>query len=109
MAPESTPPFSAQSEEADARVWVVRVSGELDIATAPRLQLVLDEAIASDPASVMLDLDGLDFLDSTGITVLVRARRRLEDQGARLVLDGISPAVERVLEVAGVLDSLRGP
>ena len=105
--PSSPPPFLARSEQRDGRVWVVRVSGELDVATAPQLQSVLDEVVESDPSAVMLDLESLDFLNSTGITVLARTRRHLEENGARLVLDGVSPAAERVLEVAGILKSLR--
>jgi anti-sigma B factor antagonist len=106
---EVTPAFSTGTERREGEVWVVRVTGELDMATAPKLQTTFDEVLASAPTNVLLDLQHLDFLDSTGITVLVRTRRQLEERGAHLTIDGLSAAAAKVLEVAGVLDSLQHP
>jgi anti-sigma B factor antagonist len=98
--------FSAASQQHDGRVWVVRVTGELDLATAPRLEAALDEVLAAAPVTVLLGLDDVDFVDSTGLRVIVRARRAFDEHGARLVIDGLSGAVEQVLEVSGLLDEL---
>ncbi|HSO97163.1 MAG TPA: STAS domain-containing protein [Acidimicrobiia bacterium] len=100
------PAFSAASQRRDGRVWVVRVTGELDLATSPRFQATLDEVLASDPATVLLGLEGVTFLDSTGIRAIVAARKQLKARGATLVLDGLSGAVQQVLEVSGLLDDL---
>lgn len=109
MTEPTGPAFSTDTERREGEVWVVRVRGELDLATAPKLQATFDEVLASGPVNVLLDLEHLDFLDSTGITVLVRTQRKLEGQGAHLTIDGLSAAATKVLEVAGVLDALRSP
>ncbi len=101
------PAFSSDAERREGEVWLVRVKGELDMATAPKLQATLDQVLESSPKSVLLDLEGIEFIDSTGITVLMRARRQLEEQGANLAIDGLSAAAGRVLEIAGVLESLK--
>jgi anti-sigma B factor antagonist len=72
---------------------VVRVTGELDLATAPRLRDTLDEVLASDPSTVMLGLEDVTFPDSMGIRVIVAVRNELEARGAALVIDGLSGAV----------------
>lgn len=66
---------------------VLTVGGELDIATAPILQQRLDEII--DPAenqSVALDVSGLRFCDSSGLGLLVRLWKRLQEQDGRLLI-----------------------
>lgn len=51
--------------------WVVmRVSGEIDMATAPKLRQQVQNVTASRPDGLVLDLDGVDFIDSTGLGVL---------------------------------------
>ncbi len=97
---------SVASQQRDGSVWVVRVTGELDLATVPRLQATLDEVLASAPATVLLGLEDVTFLDSTGIRAIVAARKQLAVRGATLVLDGVSGAVQQVLEVSGLLDDL---
>jgi len=80
---------------------VLVLGGDLDLATAPLLQQHLDRAMCSG-ASLVIDLGGLGFIDSSGLEVLVRADRRLRASGGQLVLLGGSRAVYRVFELAGV-------
>jgi anti-sigma B factor antagonist len=90
-------------------IWVVRVAGEVDIATAPRLASTFDAVVEAAPSQVLVELENVSFLDSSGIRVLVLAQRRLDEVGASFVIDGMSEAVKHVLEIAGVLDSLSRP
>jgi anti-sigma B factor antagonist len=101
-APEG---FEAHVRESGA-LWLVRVRGEIDLASAPKLEAVLDEAIAAQPARVMVELESVSFLDSTGLRVLVEAQRRLQQGGGTFVIDGMSETVRRVLEVSGLLAEL---
>jgi anti-anti-sigma factor len=83
----------------------LRPTGELDIATAPRLERALhDGRRAGD--EVVLDLAGLEFLDSTGLRVIVRAVEASVREGWDLRLRHGPPAVRRVFEIAGVLGAL---
>jgi anti-sigma B factor antagonist len=90
-----------------ARAWAVVVRGEVDMQTSPRLGSVLDDVIAKGGRLVTLDLAHVDFLDSSGLRVIVGASNKLAERGGELVLEGASSAVERVLEVTGVIERLR--
>lgn len=81
------------------------VSGEVDLANAETLSAELDGLAKSDAATITVDLSDLEFIDSTGIAVLVAAHHKLEkcDAEVRLVRSRAS-AVCRVLEITG-LDS----
>jgi anti-sigma B factor antagonist len=82
---------------------VLTLEGELDIATAPAVQMQLESAM-QHRAVVAVDLSGLSFIDSTGLRVLVRAQQQLRDAGGQLVLLHGPRAVQRVFELAS-LDS----
>ena len=87
----------------------VRVSGELDVATAPELEAALDEALGY-ARLVLVDLSELSFLDSSGLHVILNASTRARAAGARMLLTGASEQVEALLEITGArthLDVLR--
>jgi len=86
-------------------VVVVTVRGEIDMATAPELRSMLDELVDAGTARVALDCRALEFLDSSGIGVLVAARKRLGDAG-ELVIDSPPAHVRRVLDITGVTGHL---
>ena len=82
------------------------VRGEVDISTAPRLTATLDAAIHESKGAFVVDLCELEFLDSSGVTVLLRARAVLgRDERALLVICPPGP-VRRIFEVAGIADLL---
>lgn len=99
-------PFTTETRRPDASTWAVTVSGELDLATAPQLEAVFEGLEPTSSDRVVVDLEAVTFLDSSGIRALVRAKRRLDGIGAPLVIDGISPAARQVLELSGVLELL---
>jgi anti-sigma B factor antagonist len=85
---------------------VIAVSGELDLASSPALQEELDRVSASDSQLLIIDLRELDFMDSTGLSVLVRAHQRAEEQGRRLAMVKGPQQVQRLLSLTGVADRL---
>jgi stage II sporulation protein AA (anti-sigma F factor antagonist) len=89
------------------RAWSVVVRGEIDMQTAEKLEGVLDDVIAKGARLVTLDLEQVDFLDSSGLRVILGASNKLADQEGQLLLEGASSAVERVLELTGVIERLR--
>ena len=78
----------------------VRVSGEIDIATAPRLQACL--ASLADQAVVAVDLTEVPFVESSGIAVLIAEHKRRVAVGGQLVITGSSSLTLRVFELTGV-------
>jgi anti-sigma B factor antagonist len=87
------------------RATVVAVGGEIDIASAPRLERVLDQAVAGGN-NVVVDLAHVEFMDVSGLRVLLNAHRRTESEGVPLVLVNVPPAVMRLLALTGTQDVL---
>ena len=83
---------------------VVSLAGELDIASAPGLERQLEAAQSSEPVKLVIDLTALEFIDSTGLRVLLTARRRASDARQALVLRNPRGQVRRIFEVSGVLE-----
>ncbi|MBV8981723.1 MAG: STAS domain-containing protein [Acidimicrobiia bacterium] len=83
-------------------VWVVEVYGELDMHTSPDLRDQLVALIDSGANDIVLDLSGLEFIDSTGLGVLVGILKRLVTRDGRLVLRSPRPAARRVFEITGL-------
>lgn len=80
---------------------VVTVSGDLDLATVPRLDTELAGVLAGDPGveRVVVDLSGVDFVDSSGLTALIKSNRRAKEDGLAFVLRSPSDRVMRTLKL----------
>ena len=85
----------------DARV--VTVGGEIDALTAPELDAVVTAEVAAAPL-VVVDLDGVQFLGSVGLSVLVKANERAAREGRHLRLVCHSRMVNRALDATGLRD-----
>ncbi|MGQ0841082.1 STAS domain-containing protein [Actinokineospora sp.] len=82
---------------------VMSIAGEVDLATAPRLEQALGEALATPGATgVTLDLSRVEFMDSAGLRVLVAALRQAEDTGRTLTLYEPHDRVRRIIEITGL-------
>jgi anti-sigma B factor antagonist len=97
--------FDVQTESQDGDVAVVAISGELDTATAPRLNEVLESTIESTSGPVLVDLQHCSFIDSTGLGVIVTARTRLNEAGRRFELCCAGAQARRILEITGLDDA----
>ncbi len=93
--------------EESPQAWSVVVRGEVDISSAAQLEAVLDEVIDKGARLVVLELEHVDFLDSSGLRVILSAADELRDRDGSLVIGGASTAVLSVLEITGVIDRLR--
>jgi anti-sigma B factor antagonist len=81
---------------------VLAVKGEVDVYTAPRLREKLVELVSQDKLQVIVDLEGVDFLDSTGLGVLVGGLKRLRSHDGDLGLVCSQPRVLKVFEITGL-------
>jgi anti-anti-sigma factor len=81
----------------------LRLEGELDLAVAERLQARLNAALADD-VEVLVCLEECEFIDSTGIAVIVFTHRLMAGKGKRLLVCHPSPAVRRVLDLTGLIE-----
>lgn len=100
----SPAPFEVKVGDLEHGVRTISVRGELDLSTAPDLEGPLDEALASGEGSLLIDLSQCEFIDSTGIALIVRAWQRLHggENGRALVICSQNNQVRRVLEITGL-------
>ena len=98
----SPAPFKVHSEQQDG-VFVIAVEGELDMNTATDLERELEGPVAAAQAPLLIDLSRCEFIDSTGIALIVRSWQTLDsDGGEGFALCGIGQQVKRVLDITGL-------
>jgi anti-sigma B factor antagonist len=90
----------------EAGGMVLALSGELDVVSAPALEQCLGEALSEPGAHVTLDLSDLEFVDSAGVSVLIKAKQDAESNGRTLVLARPTEQVHRVFALVGLADWL---
>ncbi|HET9677518.1 MAG TPA: STAS domain-containing protein [Solirubrobacterales bacterium] len=97
-------PFEVKAGEVESGVRTISVRGELDLSTAPELEGPLQQALDSGEGSVLIDLSKCEFIDSTGIALIVRAWQQLDsgENGRSLVICSQNDQVRRVLEITGL-------
>jgi anti-sigma B factor antagonist len=93
----------------------VELTGELDLATAPKLEDELRRVEQGDPPVIVLNLQALSFMDSSGLRAVLAADGRAREAGRRLVLVRGDERVQRVLRITRlderleIVDSVDGP
>ena len=97
--------FSVE-EHNHGSAWILAVTGELDLRTSPELEARLARAWAAGAELVILDLRRIEFMDSTGLRVLLGAHQRAQETSRRFALVRGADQVERVLTLTGVRDLL---
>ena len=84
----------------------VAASGELDIASSELLEQALLDAERGDAETIVLDLSALEFIDSTGLRLVIDANERCGGPSGRLRVIAGAPAVERLLDLVGLRERL---
>jgi len=95
--------FAVSSFDSVVRVTAV---GEVDSSSAPLLRAELESALDGGPRELVVDLDGVTFLDSAGLSVLAAAHRTASSRAVRLRVLASGRAVIRPLQITGLWDLL---
>lgn len=96
-------PFSVTTRTTAAGA-VVTVEGELDVATAPRLRAAADALALARGQQLVVDLGGVTFCDSSGISALIAARNVAEGAGAGVALVAVPARLARTFALIGLAD-----
>jgi anti-anti-sigma factor len=103
-------PFEVETQEIEGGVTVMTIRGELDMNTAPDLERSLDAASAQESPAILIDLSECEFIDSTGVALIIRAWQKVDRDGGdgngRLVLCCPNSQVRRLLDITGVESSI---
>ncbi|MBE2316046.1 STAS domain-containing protein [Solirubrobacter sp. CPCC 204708] len=84
------------------RTTTVVVVGEVDLLTSVRLNRELQIAFEAEPEWLRIDLSEVAFMDTTGVAVLLKARRQALEAGCRFTVKAASPTIQRLLEITGL-------
>jgi anti-sigma B factor antagonist len=95
-----------QLDGASAPTVVLALTGDLDPHTAPMLSDAVSQQLERGVVHLTLDLRALDFVDSSGLRVIIATHRDLADVSGRLTLRAPTDSTRRLLEVTGLLDQL---
>ena len=99
--PGAPPPFRIDRESAPEGVALLILEGEIDLATTGRFREAIDGVLGEQVRVAVLDVTGVEFMDSTMLRELLRAHRDLQESGSRLIVAGPHPTVRRLLELTG--------
>jgi anti-sigma B factor antagonist len=96
------PHFELGEERSDGGMQVVNVSGEIHVSTAPSFREQLTEVIENGGTALVLDLSGVEFIDSTGLSVLLNGLRLVSQRHGRLALVCTNPTVMRLFQITSL-------
>lgn len=91
--------FDLVEESLDERTHLISVRGEIHVSTAPRFSERLNEAIAGGKTAVVVDLSDVEFIDSTGLSVLLNGLRRVIRRQGAMALVCVNPTVLRLFQI----------
>jgi len=94
--------FALTEDALDDERHLVAVRGDLDLHTAPELSDVLGRAIDGGRHQLVVDLTETSYMDSSGLTALVVAHKRLRGTGGQLVIVNVDPSISRTFEITGL-------
>jgi anti-sigma B factor antagonist len=91
---------SVTARESDSQPYtLVEMAGEADVTNTDELRRLLDEEVAQQPRTLIIDLSGLRFMDSSALHALLLANRALDRQGGVLALVSPQAAVAKILRL----------
>jgi anti-sigma B factor antagonist len=96
------PHFELDDERSDTGVHIVNVSGEIHVSTAPAFREQLNAVIEGGATMLVLDLSGVDFIDSTGLSVLLNGLRLVNQRLGRMALVCANPTVMRLFQITSL-------
>jgi anti-sigma B factor antagonist len=95
-------PFQVHAEDVQSGVWILRLSGDIDLDTAPEASEAVRANIGPPMRVVLIDLSGVTFCSSAGLRVLAEAANRAFEHSIDLKLVGPGRPVLRPMEVTGL-------
>jgi anti-sigma B factor antagonist len=78
---------------------IVRIVGEVDMRTSPTLRTAILDVSRSKPSRIVIDLEMVQYMDSSGVGTMVSLKREIERLGGKLMLAGLQPRVRGVFEI----------
>lgn len=89
--------------EAIGTTLVAKINGEIDHHTAEKIRLEIDRELAvHNIINLVLDFDGVTFMDSSGVGMIMGRYKEIQARGGKVMLIRVKPQVDKVLEISGL-------
>ncbi len=95
--------LNIDTREKSAGVFEVALDGRLDNLTYERLEKTLKPILAKSPRAMQFDMEGLNYISSMGLSVMLQTMKTLNAMNGRIMLTRLQPRVRKVFEIANLL------
>ncbi|MTI49779.1 MAG: STAS domain-containing protein [Firmicutes bacterium] len=82
--------------------WIIKPTGELDIYTSPNFKEILNEIIEEKRADITIDGEKLEYIDSTGLGVLISALKKLKENEHNITIINIKANIKKLFNITGL-------
>ncbi len=82
--------------------WFIELEGEVDVYTAGQLKEVFKLIIEEKKENIKIDADKLEYMDSTGLGILIGALKKLKQEDKDIIISNIRPNIEKLLKITGL-------
>ncbi|GAB4464027.1 MAG: anti-sigma factor antagonist BldG [Armatimonadaceae bacterium] len=99
-------PFTITERTIRERTVALDVTGEIDIATAPKLREAIEAQASQNQERILLNLEKVDYMDSTGLSAIIKGNSAVEETNGKLVLVAPKQRITRLLQITGLEERL---
>lgn len=82
--------------------WDIHLNGEIDVYTADKLKLELSNVTKDKKENIKIDGENLQYIDSTGLGVLIGVYKNINEEGKQLTLKNIKPNIKKLFVITGL-------
>ncbi|MFA5527055.1 MAG: STAS domain-containing protein [Peptostreptococcales bacterium] len=86
----------------DARKWILEPKGDIDIASATQLKETLGNLLEKKAQDILLDFRQLDYIDSTGLGIIIGAHGKMKESGNRITIINPKANIQKLLVITGL-------
>ncbi|MGO1369408.1 MAG: STAS domain-containing protein [Senegalia sp. (in: firmicutes)] len=86
----------------EKKTWILKPKGEIDIYTAPKFKEILLEVIESKESDIIIDGEDLEYIDSTGLGVLISGLKKLKETDKNIIIINLRPNIVKLFEITGL-------
>lgn len=87
--------------------YFVTLNGRLDSTTSPDCEERISSILLHSTRTILFEMTNLDYISSMGLRIFLKARRMIEQQGGRVYMINVQPQIEKVFEIANMLNGIR--
>ena len=82
--------------------WIIKLDGEVDIYTLPKMKEVLLDSLKEKNIDILLDCNNLEYVDSTGLGVLISVLKRVRESGNKIIITNLKPNIRKLFDITGL-------